>query len=275
MIKFIFLTLCLLTSYQKAFAQCNAGQAFTCFDQSDADLIFKDLTSAFAPTTVSGASSLGKIFGVELGLVISASRAPNTTAVVKSYGSSFDIPAIPMAGISGIFTLPYGIGIEGSIIPKVDISSYGSFESTNIGARWTITDLLPMGFFKIAIRGSYLTSNTSITHAEDSGNILIGTVTENANFDVDIVEMGGVIGLNFKIVEPYLGVSNLKSDGSIVANGSTTTGAPIPDVDQKSSLSGSRFYGGVLIKFPLLRIGAEVATIEDVERASIKIAFKF
>lgn len=260
---------------QNSFAQCNDGQAFTCFDQEDADAVYKDLTSAFAPTAVSGASSLGKIFGVELGLVLSASRAPNTERVVQSYGSDFEIPGIPMAGISAIFTLPYGIGVEGSFVPKVDISDYGSFESLNLGARWTITDVFPMGFFKIAIRGSYLSSKASLTQEEDTGTPGIGTVSETADFAVDITEMGAVVGFNLKVVEPYIGFSNLSSDGSIQARGTSSEGAPIPDVDESSSISGTRMYAGVLFKLPLLRLGAEVATFEDIERASIKIAFKF
>ncbi len=273
-----FLFMSLLTifiSQHQAYAQCNAGQAFTCFDQEDADAVYKDLTSAFAPTAVSGASSLGKIFGVELGLVISASRAPNTERVVQSYGSDFEIPAIPTAGISGIFTLPYGIGIEGSFVPKVDISDYGSFESLNIGARWTITDMFPMGFFKIAVRGSYLSSKASLTQEEDTGTPGIGIVTETADFAVDITEMGAVIGFNLKVVEPYIGFSNLSSDGTIQAQGTSSGGASIPNIDEASSISGTRAYAGVLFKLPVMRLGAEVATFEDIERASIKIAFKF
>jgi hypothetical protein len=258
-----------------AWAQCSQGQAFTCFDQEDADKVFKDLTSAFAPTTVSGAGSLGKIFGVELGLIVSASRAPNTQEVIDSYGSDFEIPGIPMAGISAIFTLPYGIGVEGTFIPKIDLAGQGSFESLNLGARWTITDLFPMGLLKVAIKSSLMTSNASFTQTEDTGSPISGTVTETADFDVKIFEVGAVMGLNFKILEPYIGASDLSSNGTIKATGTSTGTLIIPDVNENSEAFGLRVYGGVLIKLPLMRIGAEVGKFQDIERASIKFAFKF
>ena len=271
---FSFLMILLLNS-NTAWAQCSEGQAFTCFDQEDADKVFKDLTSAFAPTTVSGAGTLGKIFGVELGLVVSASKAPNTQEVIDSYGSDFEIPGIPMAGISAMVTLPYGIGVEGTFIPKIDIADQGSFESLNIGARWTITELFPMGLLKIAIKSSLMTSNASFTQTEVTTSPISGTVTETANFDVEIFEVGAVLGLNFKIIEPYVGASDLKSNGSIVATGTSTGTLIIPDVNEESEAFGLRVYGGVLIKLPFMRIGAEVGRFEEVERASIKFAFKF
>lgn len=273
-IFFLALNFFLWLSPNMAQAQCIGGYAFTCFNQQDADKVFKDLTSAFAPTTVSGASSLGKVFGVELGLVVSASRAPNTQDVLDSYGSDFDIPGIPMAGISGVVTLPYGIGIESTIIPKVDLGSSGSFESLNLGARWTITDIFPMGLLNIAVRTSLMKSNATFNYEEDTGGVL-GTVNETAKFDIDVFEVGAVIGLNFKVIEPYIGASDLQARGGITANGTSSTTGALPNVDESSSASGLRAYAGVLFKLPLLRIGAEVATFEGVERASVKLAFKF
>ncbi len=258
-----------------AFAQCLNGQAFTCFDQQDADKVFKDLTSAFAPTTVSGASSLGKIFGAEVGLVVSASRAPNTQEVLESYGSDFEIPGIPMAGISGIFTLPYGIGIEGTFIPQIDIGEEGSFESLNLGARWTITDLFPLGLFKITVRSSLINSNATFNYEEDTGGLPLGTVNETAEFDIKVFEIGAVVGLNFRIIEPYIGASDLQSSGSIVASGTSSTAGALPDVNESAEASGVRAYAGVLFKLPLLRIGAEVATFDGIERGSVKLAIKF
>lgn len=260
---------------EKSYAQCAEGQAFTCFNQADADLIFKDLTSAFAPTTVSGASSLGKIFGAEVGLVVSASRAPNTQQVIESYGSDFEVPGIPMAGISAIFTLPYGIGAEGTFIPKIDIGEEGSFQSLNIGARWTLTDIFPLGLVNIAFRTSLIKSDASFTKEEVTSSPLTGTVTETANFDISVFEIGAVVGLNFKFIEPYIGVSDLRSDGNLKASGTSTGALIIPNVDESAKSSGLRYYGGVLIKIPLMRIGAEVASYDSIERASVKFAFKF
>ncbi len=257
-----------------AFGQCVQGQTFTCFDQQDADKIFKDLTSAFAPTTVSGANSLGNVFGVELGLVLTASQAPNTQEVVESYNSDFEVPFIPMAGISGIVSLPFGLGIEGTFIPKVNIEDEGSFQSFNIGARWTITDIFPMDRLKVILRTSYMTADATYTYEEDTGNLIAGTVTESADFDVEIFEVGVAVGFAFKFFEPYFGASDLQSSGDVYATGSSTGSLIISDINQSSKTAGLRVYTGVLFKLPALRLGAEIATFDGIERASIKIAFK-
>lgn len=258
-----------------AWAQCADGQTFTCFDQADADKVFMDLTSAFAPTTVSGAGSLGKVFGVELGLVVSASKAPNTQEVVESYGSDFDIPGIPMAGISAVATMPMGFGIEGSFVPKLNLGDEASFESFNIGARWTVTDLFPMGVLKIALKTSVMQSKAAFSKEDDTGSPITGTVSETAEFNINILEIGAVLGLNLGFVEPYVGASDIRSEGTLHASGSSTGAIIIPDVDEASNSSGLRVYGGLVFKIPLMRIGAELSSFENIQRASVKIAFKF
>lgn len=265
---------------QLAHGQCvpgsqGTGTAFTCFDQEDADKVFIDLTSAFAPTTVSGAGSLGKLFGVEVGLMVAASQAPNIQEVVDEYDSNIDIPGIPMAGITAVTTLPYGIGIEGSFVPKVDIDDEGSFQSLNLGVRWTVTDIIPMGLINVALKAGVMDASAEYTHSEDTGNLIYGTVTENARFDIRIKEVGAVVGLNFKIFEPFIGASSLESDGSLHADGSSSTGAPIDNVNEQATASGVKAYGGVVVKLPFMRISTQIGTFQDVQSAAIKFAAKF
>lgn len=254
----------------------GSGRVFSCFNQSEVDSVFLDLTSAFAPASVIGAGSLGKVFGIELGLVVSASEAPNTERIVQQYDPDLEIPGIPMAGLSGIISLPYGLGAEVTVIPKVDLGDEGSFESLSLGARWTLTDIFPLGILNIALRSSLLTSNANYTYSEDSGNILIGTVTEDAEFDIKTFEIGAVFGLKFRLLEPYAGFSVIESSGGLKVDTTSTTGsANNEDIDESSSAEGVRAYGGLTFKLPLIRLGLEVAHFQDINRASFKLGFKF
>lgn len=275
-IIFIFISTLFLNT-TLAHAQCSPGSSggpsYTCLTPSDVDKVFEDLTSAFAPAAGMGAQTLGKVFGVELGLVISASEANNTEAVVQQYDSSMEVPLIPMAGIVAAISLPNGIGITSTFIPKVEFDE-NSFQSFSLGGQWNITEMFPLGMIHLAIKANILSADAYLEHSEDTGTVLYGVVTEKADFDMKMTEFGALASLNLRFFEPYLGISTLKSTGGVYAEGSATGPASVPTVDEDSDSSGVRAYVGALFKLPGLRIGAEISNYRDINRASLKLSFK-
>ncbi len=243
------------------------------FGQEEFDLVSKDLGAAFVHTTNSGGSSLGKIWGVEAGIVAGVLKSKNLQTVAESISGSSqsELSNLPYAGIIAGIALPFGIGGELSMVPKVDLGD-GSFSNTSFALRWSLTDFVPLvgGFspVKIAFKMSYGKAALDYTFS------LTGSSTETADFSIKNTEFGVVAGFNMFIVEPYIALSTVKTSSDIAA----ATDLVLPGVSSSrnlsSSFSGFRSVAGVLLKLPLLRIGLEYSNLNSLNRYTLKFSLK-
>ena len=252
------------------------GNVFTDpdFGQEQFELASEDLSAAFLHTTNSGGSSLGKLFGLEVGLVFGALESDNlASAVEEATGEEREeFELLPYAGLIGAIALPFGIGAEVSLIPEVDIED-GVFSSFSLSARWSLTDFIPLvGSFsplKIVARAAY--GSTDFNYEFSA----IGNSTEMADFNVTNTEIGITAGFNLFVLEPYVGLSSVRSSTELNAN---TDNLLLPETLRSRSfsndLSGTRALAGVLFKFPLLRLGVEVSNYQGLNRFTGKLSFK-
>ena len=93
------------------------------------------LQQIFFPTTVSPASTHGKLFGTETSLTGGTSDSPTINGMVSE-----NFGVIPKVGATIIFTFPKGLGFEVILLPLNSEGLEFSFYSYGIG--WTITNLL-------------------------------------------------------------------------------------------------------------------------------------
>lgn len=272
MLKKIALSIAALTFSFSAFGQDNiftdAG-----FSQENFKLASKDLVSAFAHTTNSGGSSLGSLWGVEAGVVFGALDADNLTKAAKSVSN--DVPDefkyIPYAGIVAGVALPFGIGGELSFVPKTSVGD-GSFANQSIGLRWAITDMVPLvgswSPLKITARAAFGSADFKSSFSATGGS------TETVDFELKNTEFGVTAGFNFFLVEPYLGLSTVKSSSDLAATSDISLPGINPNARFSADLSGARTILGVLLKLPLLRIGLEMSNMQSTTRYTAKISLK-
>lgn len=243
------------------------------FGQDEFNLISKDLSSAFAHTTNSGGSSLGKIWGVEAGIVAGILEANNLKEIAEQVSGETqdELAYLPYAGIIAGVSLPFGIGGEMSMIPSTDLGD-GSLSNLSTSLRWSVTDFIPIvGTFspvKIVARMSVGKTEMDYTFSTT------GSSTEKADFSIKNTEFGLTAGFNMFIVEPYIGLSTVKTKSTIHA--STDLALPGVETDRTltSDISGMRTIAGVLLKLPLLRIGLEYSNMQSSNRYTLKISLK-
>lgn len=118
-----------------------ADLGFSNITQSEMENIVNEFSANFAPSTVSGAAPLGKVFGLEIGFMGGTTKAKNIEAYAER-ATSQDAPnQIPHAVIFAAVSLPYGFTLEGGGTPKVKVEG-GDFKYTFLGAKWTFWDQL-------------------------------------------------------------------------------------------------------------------------------------
>ena len=259
-----------------AFAQSSGIFTDEDFGEEEFKAASKDLSAAFLHTTNSGGSSLGNLWGVELGLVFGGLESRNLQMAAESATEQEqdELKYLPYAGLIAGVSLPFGIGAEASLIPETDIGD-GSFSNLSLSARWSITDLIPIvGSFsplKIVARVSY--GQTDFAYLT---SLTGGRSTEDADFSVKNLEIGATAGFSLFILEPYVGISTVQSESEL--NASSDLSIPIPGLVNERRLtddrSGTRVLGGLLFKFPLMRFGLEVSNYQGINRYTGKLSFK-
>src|SRR5687768_15622569 len=79
---------------------------FDQIDQSDLDAITKEFTANFAHSTVSGASSLGDVFGVEVALIGGMTKTPEIDRRVKEVDANASVGQLANAVLAAQFSVP-------------------------------------------------------------------------------------------------------------------------------------------------------------------------
>lgn len=236
------------------------------FNQQDFSDMSKDLTGAFSFTTNSSASSLGSLWGFEVGLVAGITPADNIKRIAEemSGDAQDELKYLPSGGLIGGVALPFGIGVELNLIPKLDFGDV-SFSNTQIAARWEITNMIPIvGAFsplKLALRLSH--GNTGFDYS--SGE-------ESAEISLKSNEIAALASVNLILIEPYLSVSHVKSTGDLDAESKNPLFPLTRSFD--SSFKGTKLTTGLLFKLALIRFGLEYSTLNDIERYTAKLSFK-
>ena len=151
----VFSVLCLLGS--SAFA----ATSFTNVTQDDYNNITKEFSANFTHSSVTGASTLGKIFGIELALVGGSTASPNISSIVQRSGGS-SISNLIHGGVLIGASVPFGISGELVTIPKMS-SSDASFQLSSLAVKWTMDEVFTVLPFNLALRGLYSTSKFSFS----------------------------------------------------------------------------------------------------------------
>lgn len=237
------------------------------FSRADFKDVSKDLGGAFAFSTNSGGASLGKLWGVELGLVFGVTDADNIKRIAENNSGEEqkELSFLPTGGLVAGVGLPFGIGLEANIIPELKASDI-KIANYAFAARWEITDMLPLvgslSPLKLALRLSYGDANFNY---QDN--------TESANFDISNTEIAAIAGFNLFVAEPYISIGHVKTSTDMNAN---SRNAIIPvNVDYNANLSSTKLTAGVLFKLTFLRLGLEYVNFDSgANRYTAKLSFK-
>lgn len=242
---------------------------FQNLNESDLKDIVKDFSAVFNHTSVSGASSLGTIFGFEIGVVGGVAKTPRIDALADQSGTDQDASQIPHGEIIGMITVPAGLTVEGGFIPKVGKEDF-KFNTATLGLKWTPTDILLALPLSLAVKAHY--TKTNVDFHQDIQSVPTDFKYENSIFGLTLLA-----SKSFVIVEPYVGVTYASAKGDLDVSGSTqvidTTFSASQSVSTKVSSTG--FLVGAELKLLIFKAGVEYTRLFDTNRYTGKLSFYF
>lgn len=244
----------------------RADLALDNISESDLEKVINDFSAVFRHSTVSPASSLGTLFGVEVGVLLGTSTAPGVSGIAADSGGSVD--TLPSGSLLLMVSVPMGITLEASILPEIELGAGGAFSNTSLGVKWTMTDTLLDLPLDLATKLSVTTSSLSFTQP-------VSSVDTKTTFKDQITELSVVASKNFVIVEPYFGLGYISANGELGVEGSSTIFNFTSETKATSKPSGMIYYGGVQANLLFMRLGLEMSKVFDSTKTLAKFSFYF
>ncbi len=248
----------------------QAATSFSAVSQSDMETMSKEFSSNTAHTSVMGAATLGKIFGLELALVGGQNPSPNTDKIVKSSSSSDSLPNLYHGGVLLAVSIPLGFTGEFIYTPKIG-SNGVDFQGSSAALKYTLDESLIVIPFNLAFRAFASSSKLNFTQTTP---LVTGNV-ENKN---TVTGLQILVSPSLPIVEPYLGVGYLQAKDTLNYSGTGNffgTSFPTGTSSLDANLNTTQILAGVNVHLLLLSLGLEYSKAFEADRYTAKLGFVF
>lgn len=235
---------------------------FTDLTSTEIEGVMTDFASNFVPTNVSGASSLGKLFGFRLGLWGGVTDTPAVSAITAG-----EVDQLPVLGLYARIGVPLGFSFDYSTLP-IELADF-TYRFNSIGVQWTFTDLLDWPL-EMQLRANYTTAKLEWT-VEDA--LTSSTVT----YDHSSFNMALVFSKNFLMIEPYVGIGRVSGSNDLTAVGTLTVfDASVSATETQGVDTKDTYYlAGIDVNLLFLQVGVEYAKNFDNKRLSARLSFGF
>lgn len=225
--------------------------------------VLQDFTANSFPTTVSGAASMGRVVGVEFGLV----GGVTTTDSIEKYTLENDVDKMPTALIFARVDAPFGFGAEVTMLPlEIGDVEYNTF---SIAGRMNVNKFMPL--LPVNLKAKLRFGNSDISYKGNvDGNDVEGDMS-NTYTSLDLT-----VSKKFIFVEPYAGIGfiNAKGDYKYAAtNPPAPVVGPISTEKKDVKMNTEHLFAGVQVNLVGFKLGLEYSKLYDSDRIMAKFAF--
>ncbi|MCS6837833.1 MAG: hypothetical protein NZ480_03205 [Bdellovibrionaceae bacterium] len=231
--------------------------------------ITQDLAANFSHRSITGAKSLGSVFGFEANLVGGMTTSSRIDKISKNSGAG-GLANLYTAGLLLGVSVPFGFTFEGLLLPSLSSSQF-NFGGYSVGVRWLMNDLVPVLPINLSLR--YNWSSTRFGFNQNLGGGLTGEIKS----DTSVQEIGLYLSPNLPLVEPYLGVATVSSRGSLEFTGTGNIFNTSFSVSNSASttVSSTKTVIGLSLLMPFFSFGVEYVTLFGTSGYGLKLGVSF
>lgn len=245
---------------------------------ADYEKIVKELSANFAYSSLTPASSLGGLWGFEIGVVGGITKTPEILALVRRTSASFKEDKFPHAAALVRVGAPLGLTAELMVLPSITVSDLKLSQYSG-AAMWTVTDV----FFEdlpvtVAVKG-YL-SKTKLEYTQRLQNSSTGNQAVDAKITFDDTLIGGQLLVSKKLLvfEPYVGLGYVRAKGDLAVTAATAPGATIflsGGSSASANPTSAQLLAGLDIRLLFISLGAEYSRAFGTSSVSGRFSFRF
>ena len=265
----IFIVAALLLIPSLGFAQ---DLNFDDISKSEIEGIANDFSANFTHTAVTGANTLGSVFGFEVGLILGATKIESLEDIIKETDPNADVPGLlPHGGLMGMISVPFGWTFEATFIPSTGDDSF-EFSNLTAAVKWSLTETLLSALpLSIAVRGHYAKTSIDFTQ-EDPG---LTTATVNGSLDNTVTGLQAVVSKDFVVVTPYAALGFLQGTGELSVNGTDSAFNFTASNSASADVTSEQILIGAELKMVIFKLAAEYSRQFETERYTAKASFFF
>lgn len=252
----------------------NSAQAQTVtinqISQSDFEQLSREVSANFTHTSVSGATSLGSIWGFQFGLIAGQTPTPGLNTLVQRAKPDASVDKIYHAGLLGMLTVPFGITGEVLVLPSVGSNDFKA-KSTSLAVKWTLTEFLLEEFpVDLAVKAFYTTAQMDTKQR-------VNNTDQNINFQDKMMGLSFLVSKNLGVIEPYAGLIYNKASVDLSYSGGATIFDTNYTTGQSANVdtSSTGMVLGAEAKLLFFNAGLEFTRIFGANRYTAKLAFSF
>lgn len=241
---------------------------------SDFNTLVNEFSANSQYTSVTPASSLGGLWGFELGVVGGITKAPDTLALVKRSDPNTSFKdMLPHAGALIRIGLPYGLTAEGQLLPKVKAQNL-SLSKWAMAVQWTLTDNVLEDFpVNVALKGYY--TKTMLNYSQT-----ISGVPAAIDFNNNLWGMQALVSYNIFVFEPYVGLGYTSAKGTLGVSAAVPVAliAYLPSAASQSASSSpksAQILAGTDIRLAFFALGAEYQRAFGKNSYTARVSFRF
>lgn len=244
-----------------------ASPTFTNITSQDFEEITKEMSANFTHNSMLGASKMGTLFGVQVGLVGASTASPKTNEIVKRNAGA-DLPNLYNGGLIAAVGIPFGIALEATLFPETSASG-AKISSTSFALKYNINDIIPILPVNVALRGLYSDAKFSFSQTANS-------INSNVDNKTSVTGLQLLVSPMLPIIEPYVGIGILNGTNTLdVSGGSVFDPSFSTAQSEKKSVTSTQILAGVDLSLLLLKIGAEYSQSFGASRYGIKLSLGF
>ena len=248
---------------------------FTNISQDDFVGIAREFSANSTLHTVMPPSSLGSIFGFEVGVLAGATQSPTIEALVKEVDASSEVGLLPHAGLLGAVSVPFGFTAEVAFVPTIKTEG-ASMNQFAAALKWNLSDgILAMLPINLAVRG--FISKTDLSFTQNVNNPPLGNVPVTVDYEGQV--LGGQLLVSPKlipIIEPYIGVGYLsaKGDMNITGSSSATFFSGTSSQSASAKPTSSQLLIGANVTLIALVLGLEYSRAFETDSVTAKVGIR-
>lgn len=239
--------------------------------KDDLEKISKEFSANFVHRPVSPASTLGDVFGFEVGVIGGVTDAPDIEAISRRENPSGSDPfgQIAHAGAYASVSVPFGLTGELVLLPETELGDV-KISHTSMGLKWTFGNLLGIPLIDLAARGHF--SLSELSYADTVDGVSTNINLDNTTYGVNILASG-----NLLLVEPFGGIGIVTRDTELSASGSAQIFDSTFTTAQTQSVDGTSFqvFAGVQANLLFMKIAAQYENVFGTSVTSAKVTFGF
>lgn len=268
MLKYLSLILFIPTLFLSTAHSATPG--FNDLSKEDLDAISEEFSANFVHRAVSPASTLGDVFGFEIGLVGGIAKTPQIEEIsLRENPDDEPIDKLIHAGLLGAISLPKGITGELVILPEQEFDDI-SISNLSMGLKWTFSEVISIPVVDLAVKGHFSSSEMTYDDTVDGAET---TVTlDNSTKGIQLLGSKKIF-----IVEPFIGLGYISRDTDLQASGTAQIFNQTFTANQSGSADGSssQFLVGAQLDLGFLHMAAQYENVFSTDVISGKLSLAF